>query len=437
MVNFKAKDALQAAYKAKFPADPSHALWLVGDMAGRHAEARHSQQFLQHWLRDHSGLSLADQTQAEVLDRTAKTDNSIMELVHELARSDLVFEDLTAAQVKAETQLAVLQRQCRKFEVSTRGMMTDARAMQSAIFDSEGWDWDATITGPTGDRGEEDADDDSSDREEEWELVEILDERQIDNGDTEFYVLWKEGSVTWQPMSDLEGTAQEAIDEFRARRAKRAGAGARKKIVFRGGSTGGHGAADTRVDIMLDTMEALSRNVDKFVSAQASKAAPRVDLGAIPAKRPLLKGDVRLKEVGSEIFMAERSLKRSAALTQMPTHREFSDKYNHTLRKLHNKERDITEAEIQFKKLDERGETNEAILKKAELALLKKDWMVYDDKLEFLTGLADMCDKGESLLAWQMWSDAKEENKETSASAEFVRRKKAAAALLKEQAQQR
>ena len=98
-------------------------------MAGRHAEARHSQQFLQHWLRDHSGLSLAEQTQADVLDRTAKTDNSIMELVHGLARSDLVFKDLTAAQVKAETQLAVLQRQCRKFEVSTRGIMTDVRAM--------------------------------------------------------------------------------------------------------------------------------------------------------------------------------------------------------------------------------------------------------------------------------------------------------------------
>ena len=133
MVTWKDSTELQAAYRTKFPTDGGHAVWLAGDMAGALPEARGAVSFLNEWLKDSSGVDLAGQALREVADRRRQTDTSIMELVHGLARSDEYFDDMAEAAVRAERQLAPLQRQARKWQVSTKGIMTDALAIQKKL----------------------------------------------------------------------------------------------------------------------------------------------------------------------------------------------------------------------------------------------------------------------------------------------------------------
>merc|ERR1711924_163696 len=65
---------------------------------------------------------------------------------------------------------------------------------------------------------------------------------------------------------------------------------------------------------------------------------------------------------------------------------------------------------------------------KAKMEMLEQQWMVHDDKLEFLRGLSELAAKGggDVMLAWHMYERAKEADSETGMNKEFNKLRKEA-----------
>ena len=126
-------------------------------------------------------------------------------------------------------------------------------------------------------------------------------------------------------------------------------------------------------------MIVMSKAVGALVAVSArnttgggTKALPTVEHdGKLPGQRDLMGGHKRLKQVGAEHFMAERTLKRSRRTMMMPQGQHFSDLFNQVMSKLLAIEERKLECEFQLREMEAKpvglrsAEEDQAIATKA------------------------------------------------------------------------
>ena len=160
--------------------------------------------------------------------------------------------------------------------------------------------------------------------------------------------------------------------------------------------------------------------------------------GMLPGTRDLMGGRKRLKQVGAEHFMEERTVKRTRRAIMMDAKLPFAELYNEKLDELLVVESRKMECKHQLRELRGREATEKNVrqieAKKVRMELIEEDWMVVDDTLDLLQECSDHALTGQVASAWQVWENAQKEQKGDSKSAAFTKRKKAADVELKEKA---
>ena len=145
-----------------------------------------------------------------------------------------------------------------------------------------------------------------------------------------------------------------------------------------------------------------------------------------------------MKQVGAERFMEERTVKRTRRAIMMDAKLPFAELYNGKLDELLVVESRKMECKHQVRELRGREATEKHVrqieAKRVRMELIEEDWMVVDDTPDLLKECSDHALTGEVASAWQVWENAKREQKGDSKSAAFTKRKKAADVELKEKA---
>ena len=392
----------------------------------------------------------------------AKSDAGIMAMVHGLVESDATFERLGRDEVREETLFGVVQRECRANGVSVKGVEQDIVAMKKRLYEKRRWVWDI------------------DEAEVQYDVKGIIGSKMV--GRVKLYrVVWSDDTETDEPLAHLEAVA-EMVEEYEAQRGAAQGGG-RVARGRAGGSAGGGacagsggsagagsggsagagsggsagagsggsaGSGSGGTDELKNAMIVMSQAVGALVAVSAksatgggTKAVPTVEHdGKLPGQRDLMGGHKRLKQVGADHFMAERTLKRSRRTMMMPPGQHFSDLFNQAMNKLLAIEERKLECEFQLREMEAKpvgsrsAEEQAAITTKAvRKQIIDEEWMVADDELTLIQGCSDIAQKGMVAKAWEMWEQAVEEQLGCSKSAELKRREKAADASLKEKAQ--
>ena len=190
--------------------------------------------------------------------------------------------------------------------------------------------------------------------------------------------------------------------------------------------------------LMANSVAALANLAQAKGTSGGSTGADGVD-GKLPGMRDLMGGFKRLKQVGAQHFMQERTMRRQRKSVMMAESLPFSKKYNKRMDSLLIVETRKMECEFQLRELSALVETAEVLAKitekKVRLKMITEEWLVLDDTLDLLQGCSDKACQGKEAQAWQMWDDAKEEQQGCSKTAELKKRETAAETKLKEKAQ--
>ena len=446
------KDALIAAYTAKYPRDDEGATWLAGEFAGKYADLRGHCEFLRTWLECDSGLSAEDKKARDVPKKgNTGNDKTIMELVHSLRRSDAAFAAATQDDIETTLHLAVLHRECRRRRISCEGMLMDHQAMRAKIFADAGW-VRTTAGGETA-----------------RQAAEICALQLNAQGHDEYLVRWADGTVSWTPKDGLRAASDllAAFEGSTLGAACRAGLPGRRAVsgtvpaagtpsAGLGTATGpvqgagagipppavggpmprGDSGEDTaKGSFLITCLTQLAQHMSELTGKRKRDDADG-DLydGKLPGQRAVLDGHRRKALVGFKHFEKERNLKRTKNISRWPAHKPFASEFNETLGQWLSLERVKLETELQIQQLSAReGSDPKALLmKQAKLELLEEQWMVFDDKMELLEACNEEAEKGEWAIAVTMWEDAKLEQEITSASKAVEKRKKAAMEKLKD-----
>ena len=204
------------------------------------------------------------------------------------------------------------------------------------------------------------------------------------------------------------------------------------------------GTSMSEVEKMLvvlgNSMSALANSVGP--GKQDKEAVDEKELegsdGMLPGTRDLMGGRKRLKQVGAEHFMEERTVKRTRRAIMMDSKLPFAQLYNEKLDELLVVESRKMECKHQLRELRGRDATEKNVkqiqAKMVRMELIEEDWMVVDDTLDLLQECSDHALTGQVASAWQVWENAKKEQKGDSKSAAFTKRKKAADVELKDKA---
>ena len=265
---------------------------------------------------------------------------------------------------------------------------------------------------------------------------------------------WSDGTEGWEPLSALANVA-DMLRDFEAAQEKKQAASVgsgrvakkRKQPVAESEEEAEEqrragGDADMQQCMML-MANSISSLANMCVQAKAGSggsgdAKDGTD-GKLPGQRDLMGGFKRLKQVGVAHFMAERTMRRQRKSVMMAEHMPFAHKYNKRMDGLLVVETRKMECELQLRELRALVETPEVqqkiMEKEVRLKMITEEWLVIDDTLDLLQGCSDTAMKGKVAKAWQMWEDAKEEQKGCSKTAEMKKRETAAEAGLKEKAQ--
>ena len=191
--------------------------------------------------------------------------------------------------------------------------------------------------------------------------------------------------------------------------------------------------------LMANTVTSLANMAATRAAGGGSGDAKDGADGKLPGMRDLMGGFKRLKAVGPQHFMLERTMRRQRRSVMMAEHLPFAKKYNKRMEGLLVVETRKMECELQLRQLQALVETEEVLRKITEkevrLKMITEEWLVIDDTLDLLQGCSDKACKGKVAQAWQMWDDAQEEQQGCSKTAEMKKRETAAEANLKEKAQ--
>ena len=453
MVTYMKADELITGYTTAYPDDGAEGDFLVEEYAANWGALATMLGYLRDALNADESLQ-----PLERLDRMvklgAKSDEGIMAMVHGLVESDGAFERLGQDEVKEATLFGVVQRECRVNGVSVKGVEQDIVAMKKRLYEKRRWVWDI----------------DEADV--QYDVKGIVGSKMV--GKVKLYrVVWSDDTETDEPLAHL-ATVEDMVEEFEAQQKAAQGGGRVAKGRAGGsagggvgacsggsagagsgggagaGSGGGAGAGSGDTDSLKNAMIVMSKAVGALVAVSAKSAAGGGEKavhvvehdGKLPGQRDLMGGHKRLKQVGADHFMAERTLKRSRRTMMMAPGQHFSDLFNQTMNKLLAIEERKMECEFQLREMEMKPvgsrsvEEDQAIVAKTvRKQMIDEEWMVADDELTLLQGCSDIAQKGMVAKAWEMWEQAAEEQLGCSKSAELKRREKAAEASLKEKAQ--
>ena len=307
--------------------------------------------------------------------------------------------------------------------------------MKRQVFEAQEWEWDPELM----------------EKAEEFDIEQIL-EADWEGPMRVYRVQWSDGTEGWEPLSALANVA-EMLRDFEAEQEKKQAASVgsgrvakkRKQPVAEsaeeaeGSGPAGDAAFQQCMMLMANSISSLANVVQaKAGSGGAGDAKDGTD-GKLPGQRDLMGGFKRLKQVGVVHFMAERTMRRQRKSVMMAEHMPFAHKYNKRMDGLLVVETRKMECELQLRDLRALVETPEVqqkiMEKEVRLKMITEEWLVIDDTLDLLQGCSDTAMKGKVAKAWQMWEDAKEEQKGCSKTAEMKKRETAAEAGLKEKAQ--
>ena len=183
---------------------------------------------------------------------------------------------------------------------------------------------------------------------------------------------------------------------------------------------------------LMQQLQQMGRGAGK--SADAGGRKEKVD-DRCPWDRPVLKGDERRIKVGREMFDKERQLKRIRAQSEMALHLPFAEQHNREMEKSLRVEGRMLEQERQRDAAQQRGDEMGAAKAQARYEVLHDQWVVLEDRGEFIRGCSDLARQGKWVVAQQMLDDMETDAEETSANAEFKKRRKAAEECLRKEAE--
>jgi len=324
------------------------------------------------------------------------------------------------------------------------GVEQNLVSMKRQVFEAREWEWDAT----------------EMDEDEEYEVKAILGV-SLENGFRSYRVQWSDLTEGWEPEDSLTNVAEmllefHAEEDRKAAAACRKGSGrkakARKKkqvVVEESVSDSDEEEqpsskrAKAEDEDMRNAMMLMANSVATMANMSATKADAAASKdgtdGKLPGMRDLMGGFKRLKQVGQEHFMLERTMRRQRKSVMMADHLPFAKKYNKRMDSLLIVETRKMECEFQLRELREMVETAELrekiTEKEVRLKMITEEWLVIDDTLDLLQGCSDKAMTGKEAQAWQMWDDAQEEQRGCSKTAELKKRETAAEANLKLKAQ--
>jgi len=197
-------------------------------------------------------------------------------------------------------------------------------------------------------------------------------------------------------------------------------------------------ALGTVVEMTTKAMAGISKQLERLAKKQAQERGDdsseddddgedKATLG-LRRDRALLKGDVRLKEVGYERFKRERELHRKYEGYKMPLHEPMAKQYNEALLEQRRAEEDSMEQEEIVLKLSKMPEVDATKLRmaKAKEVLLHQEWMRCDDRLALVGGMVEIAQEGKLPVALKMYENMKATRRQAQYQTEMRKHEKQA-----------
>ena len=255
---------------------------------------------------------------------------SVLQLVH--PNPPCEFAVLGIEDIKTEQLFGAVQRECRDIHVSV--MEQNNLSMKRQVFEAREWEWDPK----------------EMEESIEYDVKAILGV-SLENGLRSYRVQWSDLSEGWEPEEALVNV-QEMLVDFHAAEDKKAAAAADKR-----GSDRVAKAKKEKKQVVVEESDSDSDEVEQpsskrakakddmqqcmmmmanSVAALANMSAAKADVaaskdgtdGKLPGMRDLMGGFKRLKQVGTERFMQERTMRRQRKSVMMAKHLPFARKYN-------------------------------------------------------------------------------------------------------------
>ena len=374
----------------------------------------------------------------------------VCKLAHQIARCDRRFGTMTAAELAAVQDIGTVQRVARQarciidhrpFDVaywrarvvtwmggqqgqgqgrvpSEAGAAEGAAAVPAGVLE----------TGGTG----------------EHEVAAVVGKRETAAGGLEYRVQWSGTTEeSWEPIHHLYGSmvmvAQYEVAQDAAQGEPEAQRGVPEARQRQGSAGWGGEAMAACMTTVMEAQERLMQQLQQMGrgaggSADAGAGKQKAD-DRCPWDRPVLKGDERRIKVGREMFDKERQLKRVRAQSEMAHHLPFAEMHNKEMEKSLRVEGRMLDQERQRDLAQKRGDEIGAAKAQARYEVLHDQWVVLEDRGEFIRGCSDLARQGKWVVAQQMLDDMETDAEETSANAEFKKRRKAAEECLRKEAE--
>ena len=447
MVVYAKSEELQNLYDNTYPEDDVEA---VEFMCGEYADGWEAVAALLGDQRDALNADtklLASEKKDLEVKLGSRSNAALIKMMHGLLTADLSFDSMTAKEMKEETLFGVVQRECRDSQVSVIGVEHDILGMKRRLYDRRRWVWDL------------------QEEQVQWDVKAILSRREDEELGTVYRVQWSDDTVTEEPASSLVNVPEMVAEFDRAEQAKKrrsTRAGSRrasakkvkyakegkadqeteKEVVLDGSGAGEMSEMQKLMVVLGNTMATLASNAaaagGRKAGNEESKSEADGSEWKLPGMRDLMGGAKRMKEVGVEHFMEERTLLRTRRSVMMDVHLPFADIYNEKMSLLVAIEQRKMECRHQLRDMRSRAVTealDEQIeRKKIRKEMIEEEWMVVDDTLTLLQECSDAAMDGNVAGAWQVWEDAQEEQKGSQKSKAFKTRMPAASVKLKEKA---
>ena len=364
----------------------------------------------------------------------------LCQLAQAIGRSDRAFSALSRQELEDTLNLGVVQRECRRSQVSLLTRPTDVAWLKKQLFEKRGWSGaEAEEEQPPEDQAEGD----------QFVVEKILAARRTPAGVQEVLVQWAgTNECHWLARASVAPTAPDVLAEFDAQQVQQPLPVPQPVPAVGAGSAAPEWAGQLAAGIqaLLGAHCVQSKKADKRKSKADSDSDSDDDDDRAPWEKPALSGDKRLAKIGFSHFQRERGLRRTRELTNMKPHEPFATEFNEENAVLVNVELRLIDMELKLEAAQEElvssvTEEDKAaaeaklVALKARMKVTKEQWMLSEDKLELISGCSQLSLKGKHHVACGMLQDWRKRTTETSAMKEFNKRQKKAETRLKHEAE--
>ena len=329
MVAFSKAGKLKAMYTTVYGEDDEDAVeFMCNEYADQWAALA---QVLVH-QREGANADVGLNTKAKKLREVqlgAKSDLGIITMIYDLLMADARIDSLGQSDLTTEQLFGAVQWECRDNHVSVLGIDQNNLSMKRQIFEAREWDWDPS-------KMEEAV---------EYDVEAIL-EAAWEGSMRVYKVQWSDGTEGWEPLTALENVSDMVRDFEAEQEKKKAGspgsgrvARKRKKQVVvesdeeedeesRGERGKGESDMQQCMMVMANSVAALANMASARAASGGSGDAKDGADGKLLGMRDLMGGFKRLKQVGAQHFIQERTMRRQRRSVMMVEHLPFARKYN-------------------------------------------------------------------------------------------------------------